>query len=172
MLVVPLTNDAGVPGIYEFNGSGLVGTLNEVFPSGPSIPTSNAPGSRTVQVDQQIRFTFEWSIVGTFANMLNPAFNFQAELFFERYGPGEINLTSSGIFPVNVQNAAGTPNGPFQRDFRVANGNAATINVPANAIPPGVYDVVAVIRMLNTTGTPILLAAFAEFGKINFVANL
>jgi hypothetical protein len=72
MLVVPLLNDAGLPGNYEFNGFGLVGTMNETFPSGPNIPSDNALNSRTIQVDQQINFVFEWSIVGIFANSLNP----------------------------------------------------------------------------------------------------
>lgn len=174
MLVVPLLNDAGLPGNYEFNGFGLVGTMNENFPSGPNIPTDNALNSRTIQVDQQINFVFEWSIVGIFANSLNPNHKFQTELYFEKYGPGELDLVAAGVNPVDVYDGAGTVVSviPGERSFTAANGNAATVTIPPNTIPVGVYDVVAVIRYLDTANNPIFVAAFAEFGKMNFSANL
>ncbi len=176
MLVVNLLNDAGNSGNYELRGAGKVGTLDEAFPSGPNIPVDNSLGSRTIQADQAIKFVFEWSVVGTFANSLNPAFKYEVELFFEKFGPGEFDLAAAGIPPVTVTDGSGTVvsnvPGSEERSWTAANANAPVINIPAGTIPVGVYEIVAVIRYLDTVGNPKFVAAFAGFGKVNFIANL
>ncbi len=77
------------------------------------------------------------------------------QLFFEKWGQSEFNLGASGTATVNFVPTSG-------HTYNVV------INLPANSIPEGVYDVVAILRLYDGRNQPIPVAGFAEMGKLEF----
>ena len=153
-----------LPGIFDFVGSSLVGNAFE-FPSGGST-SGNLAVTRLIQVDQQIDFQFSWQVAGIFANIINPNSVWEIELFFEQYGPNEI--ASNPAFRKTLRHGSGTP-GFNLMSFPGTPANSTTISLASNTLPVCVCDVVAVVRLLQSNGvTPCFLAAFAEYGKIQF----
>jgi len=151
-----------LPGIFDFTAGSLVGNVVEFAGGGPT--PGNLAQTRLIQVDQPIEFRFKWQVSGIFATLLNTNSIWEIELFFEQYGPGEISLGTTG--KTQVIHGTGT-SGANTMSFP---GSASTtISIPAGTLPVCVCDVVAVIRLLQPNGiTPCFLAAFAEYGKIQF----
>ena len=159
-----LVSELTLPGLFDFTGTAQVGNLRE-FASPGGFTAGNLIENKLIQTDQQVNFKFEWTVKGIFAHAINPAFRWQIELFFERYGPQEFNLPG-GVQTLNYGSGNFTP--PDEVSYP---GTASTtVTIPGGTIPEGVYDVVAVLRLLHEApdNTPCFLAAFAEFGKINF----
>lgn len=169
-LQVNLINEQTLAGFFDFRGVGQVGNLDELASLGGFTAGSNVIGSRLIQTDQQVDFRFQFSVEGMFAHAFNPNFRWRIELYLERYGPLEYNFPA-GLGFVELTYGSGDYVGANEVHFPGAGApNSTTISIPGGNIPEGVYDVVAVIRLLHEAGnnTPCFLAAFAEFNKINF----
>lgn len=164
---VPIYSEASFPtGIFDISGNGQVANLTE-FPGGGGlpIPTGNLAVNNLIMTDQPIQFRFDWGVFGVFAHVVNPAFEWRIQIYLEQYGVGEFNLGSAGYLAVPW--STGTASS-MQVNFPGTVGST-TINIPANTIPPALYDVVAVIQLYDMpSGLPCFAAAFAEFNKINF----
>ncbi len=165
-LVVGIRSEVTQPGLFDFVGISMIGRMDE-FPSGGGLTLGNVGTSRLVQTDQQVDFRFQWNVSGIFTHTINPAFLWQIEIFLEQYGPDEFSLGATGR--KSLAFGTGTPALGNTISFPGVAGST-TISIPPNAIPEGVYDVVAVIRLTHPapTFTPCFLAAFAEYGKIQF----
>lgn len=172
MAVVPIKSEnVFAPGIFDIVGNSSIGYLQQGSMTespalgGTNPPTGNLAVNNLVMIDQTIQFKFEWGVFGTFAHALNPAFEWRIQLYFEQYGVGEYNIGPIGskVVPMGSGNAVGL----LQVDFP---GTASTtITIPGGTVPPGLYDVVAVIQLYDMpSGLPCFAAAFAEFNKINF----
>lgn len=163
------TSELTLPGFFDFVGGSQVGNMTE-FNSPGGLTVGNLSQSRLIQTDQVIEFRFAWDVTGIFAHALNQNFLWEIELFLEQYGPGEF------VFPPNVGKTtlaygSGTPALGNVVSFPGTGApTSTTISIPAGTIPAGVYDVVAVIRLTHPApaSTPCFLAAFAEYGKIQF----
>ena len=154
------------PGVFDFVGTSMVGNLNEL-PGAPLTPGNNAVGSRLVQTDQPVQFSFRWNVNGIMTHAFNPAVLWQVEILFERYGPGEFNIGPVGSIVLPF--GSGTLSGTTTTFPGILAPGSTTINIPPSTVPAGVYDIVAVIRLVHPgTLLPCFLAAFAEFGKIQF----
>ena len=111
--------------------------------------------------DQPLQLNFNWGVSGAFPHAINPAFEWRIQVYFEQWGNAEF---AGGPIGTSILNGAGVPGVPLgQINY------SATVNIPANTIPPGLYDVVAIIQLYDMpSGLPCFAAAFAEFNKINF----
>lgn len=140
------------PRIFEFNGGAVI-TANEL-PSTADWP-ANLAIERLIQRDQPVRLSFRWSVSGLLTRFLDPNSKWHLQVYFEQMGGGEINLGAYSQADVN---------------FVPVSGHIYThsLTVPANAIPEGVYEVVAVIRFKDARNRPGPIAAFAELGKVTF----
>mgnify|MGYP001019267272 CR=1 FL=1 len=171
MVNVALQSEVTLAPFFDFSGFGQVANLNE-GPSPVFTPGNNALNSRLIQTDQDISIRFQWSVRGVFAHVFNPNAIWRLELLLEQMGPSEFTLprgvttltygsgtmVGGGVGAVVNFPGAGAP-------------NSTTITIPGGTIPEGIYDVVAVLRLLHPDGTPCFLAAFAEFGKLDFYAE-
>ncbi len=167
MTTAPIISEATLAGFFDFSGIANAGNLVE-FPD-PNAPLGDLVNSRLIKCDQAVNIRFDWTVSGMFAHTMNPNSLWKIQLFLEQYGPGEFSFTpgagektltyGSGVVSGGGINAAMTYPG-------VA--GSTTVSIPANTIPEGIYDVVAAIRYLHPDGTPCFLAAFVEFGKIDF----
>ncbi|MBC7777139.1 MAG: hypothetical protein H7246_17030 [Phycisphaerae bacterium] len=161
---VPIKSESVFPaGIYDISGNGQISTITEAPGlGGHPVPSGNLTVNNLVMTDQPIQFKFEWGVFGAFAHAINPAFEWRIQIYLEQYGIGEFSLGAAGFKAVS--NGSGTVGAPLgQVDF------STTIYIPGNTVPPGLYDVVAVIQLYDMpSGLPCFAAAFAEFNKINF----
>jgi hypothetical protein len=163
-----LISELTLDGIFDLKGVGKAGNLIE-FGSGGGFTLGNVLEKRLIQTDQRVDFVFEWTVKGMFAHAFNPNFRWRIEVFMERYGPLDFDLGANGIATLNY--GSGDLVAPDEVSYPGAGApTSTTVSIPPNTIPEGVYDVVAVLRLLHPAGddTPCFLAAFAEFGKINF----
>ena len=159
------------PGFFEFNAAGFVGNMSE-FASvpNPGLTPGELSVSRLIQTDQPVQFLFNWEVAGVFGHAFNPAFIWEVEVILEKYGPTEFDLVLAGVSPTQVTFGSGIFSPiPFPGTTTYA---GVSVNIPANTITAGVYEAVAVIRLLHPDGvTPCFLAAFGEFGKIQFYGD-
>jgi len=159
-----------LPGIFDIDGTSIVGNMFE-FPSGGGLTVGNTASSRMIQTDQPVLFQFSWNVSGIMTHTFNPAFLWEIELLLEQYGPGEFNLGPVGKKTLTFGSGAFTPlpAGSGTTSFPGVAGST-DINIPAGTIPAGIYEAVAVIRLTHPapTFTPCFLAAFVEYGKIQF----
>jgi hypothetical protein len=175
MITVPLASEVILTGTFQIKGKGDVGNLDEFvappFPVGPGFPPAPFPHgnvlvNRLIHVDQDWSVKLNWTVGGIMAHAVNPKFKWEVEVLLEQWGKTEFELPEA-TRKTTVDYGTGTPAG---------SGTALTltytgvgVRIPAKAIGPGVYDVVAVLRLLEADGkTPCFLAAFAEFGKVDF----
>jgi hypothetical protein len=134
------------PQSFRFKGQALV-TQHEMPTTGPWPADLN--NKRLIQVEQGIHFHFRWSVEGVLVPLLSRNLNWKIQLFFEKWGQSES--------PVNPVTSV-----PFQAiDGFEYN---ALINIPANTLSEGVYDVVAVLRLYNGNA-PLPVAGYEEMGK-------
>lgn len=164
---VPLISELTLPGAFDFSGIAQIGRMTEQ-PS-PQVPIGNLIENRLVQTDQQVDFYFEWRVKGIFAHIMDPNSKWKLELFFEKYGPGEFAF-GPGVGEKTLLYSSGiTAGAGLNAEMQYPGlAGSTTITIPGGTIPEGVYDVVAVLRYLESNNSPCFLAAFAEFGKINF----
>ncbi len=151
-----------MPGLFDFTGVGQVANLNELP---DTFPLGNLTNNKLIKCDQPVEVKFDWTVSGIFAHAMDPNSGWKIELFLEKYGPGEFAFPA-GVGDKTVKYNTGTVSGgglTAQVSF-----TGVTIAIPANTVGEGIYDVVAAIRYLHPDGTPCFLAAFAEFGKIDF----
>ena len=171
-LTANLISEFSQPGVLDISGAAKFGYASEQnsLNLGMPMPPADLVQSKLIQVDQQVDIYFQWQVKGTVAHALNPAFRWEIELFFERYGGLEFSLPNPKITLVYGNGNLVVPDEVNFPGTGPGGLSATTISIPPNTVPAGVYDVVAVIRMLHQAGdnTPCFLAAFAEFGKINF----
>ncbi|MFN0216800.1 MAG: hypothetical protein ACKVT2_21295 [Saprospiraceae bacterium] len=169
-LVSEVTNP-GAPQIFEINGAGLLQRLSESS-SPASTPGNTGLNNRNVQTDQDIRISLNWRTQGLFAHAINPQFKWKIEVLLERRGPGEFALPGgvitldygTGTFSAGPINPGSTVTFPG-----AANPNNTTVLIPGGTIPDGLYDVVVVLRLMHADGvSPCFLAAFADFGLVDF----
>ena len=175
-MAVPINSEPTLAPYFDINGNANIGNLKQgtltesLGAGGFSPPDGNTLVNNLIMTDQPIQFKFEWGVGGIFAHMVNPAFEWKIEVFLEQYGPGEFTLGPTGR--LTVPWSTGTFSSTTQVNFPgTGSPNSTTIYVPANSIPEGLYDVVAVIRLHDAPGMgglPCFVAAFAEFGKIHF----
>ncbi len=164
MIIAPISSEQVFPpNIYDISGNGQVSYLTESAGAGGfPVPSGNLTVSNLIMTDQPLQFNFNWGVLGAFAHAMNPNFEWRIQLYFEQWGSGEFAIGPLGA--TTLLNGAGVPGVPLgQVNF------TATINIPANTIPVGLYDVVAIIQLYDMpSGLPCFAAAFAEFNKINF----
>jgi hypothetical protein len=181
-MTVALESEVILTGTFQLQGTGDLANLNEFvgtpspFAPGPPFPPSPFPHgnvlvNRLIHTDQPWEVKLNWVVGGIMAHTVNPNFYWEIEVLLEKWGINEYELPigvrkrtltyGSGIFsgtgPSQIIGYPGTPV------------NSTTISIPGGTVPPGVYGVVAVLRLLEADGvTPCFLAAFAEFGKVDF----
>lgn len=163
---VNLTSEITLPGLFDFVGGAQVGTLAEA-PSFGGLTGGNVGQSQLIQTDQTINFKFDWKVSGIFTHAFNPAFLWEIEILMERLGPGEFSLGPVGRKTLTF--GTGSTVGTVTTFPGTSAPGSTTVIIPGNTIPAGVYDVVAIVRLAHPgTLQPCFLAAFAEFGKIQF----
>ena len=179
MISVPLESEVILTGTFQLQGTGDVGNLDEFlappFPTGGTIPASPFPHgnlmvNRLIHTDQPWEVRLNWVVGGIMAHTVNPAFYWEVEVLLEQWGVSEFQLPAA-TRKKTLYYGSGTPSGagPGQIISYPGTPGSTTVTVPGGTIPPGVYEVVAVLRLLEADGvTPCFLAAFAEFGKIDF----
>ena len=92
-------------------------------------------------------------------------------MLLEKRGPGEFDLGPIGVTTLNYGTGDYAGAGAASTVSYPGAGapNSTTITIPGGTIPDGIYDIVVVLRMLHEDGvTPCFLAAFADFGLVDF----
>ena len=165
-MTVPIVSEVTLAGLFDFTGRGQVANLTELP---DTFPTGNLANNKLIKCDQPVALKFDWTVRGIFAHVMDPNSGWKIELFLEKYGPNEFTFPA-GVGEKALKYNSGAVSGSglnAQMSFPGAVGST-TILIPADTISEGIYDVVAAIRYLHSDGTPCFLAAFAEFGKIQF----
>ncbi len=140
------------PASFQFNGSSVV-TMQELPTTGPW--PDDVTQTNLIQCEQPVSFGFSWSVQGPLVALLsNPAIRWKLQLYFEKWGNTEFNIGGTGVNFVPYQPISGYV---YNR----------TIQIPANTVPEGVYDIVGVLRLYNGNN-PLPAAGFVEFGKVEF----
>jgi len=120
--------------------------------------TAGFPGRQSntalIQTDQEVNIDFNWKTDGLLLPFL--CGQWKCEMFLEQMGEKEFGLPrglSSVTTPVIKTNPA---------TYNVS------LNIPANTIPDGIYRIVVRLLFEAKDGTPAPIAAFAEFGLVQF----
>ena len=178
MITVPLNSEVILTGTFQLQGTGALGNLSEFlappFPTGGTIPASPFPHGNTlvnklIHTDQPWEVKLNWVVGGILAHAIDPMFKWQIEILLEKWGSTE-DATPAANRITSLYYGSGISSGSGPAQIKTYPGTSSTtVTVPGGIIPAGVYDVVAVLRLLEADGvTPCFLAAFAEFGKIDF----
>lgn len=172
-LQVNLVSEISNPGFataFEIDGSGLIQSFSETespfSTSGDAVTIPN----RNVQTDQDIKVKLAWRTKGLFAHAIETDFKWKIEVLLERRGPGEFDLGATGVKTLTYGSGtyAGLGAGSTVT-YPGADANSTTVVIPGGTIPDGLYDIVVVLRMFHEDGTtPCFLAAFADFGLVDF----
>jgi hypothetical protein len=175
MIPAKLQSEVILAGVFQLEGKCDMGNLDEFFappfPVGPNIdpspfPHGNVLVNRLIHVDQDWEVKLKFTVGGIMAHAVNPAFKWELEILLEQWGISEYDLPSTAN-KATVLYGSGTPSG--SATALTLTYNNLSVRIPGGTLGPGVYDVVAVLRLLEADGkTPCFLAAFAEFGKIDF----
>ncbi|MCA0235493.1 MAG: hypothetical protein LCH81_03845 [Bacteroidetes bacterium] len=135
------------PSSFRFTGRALA-SIEELPASGPW--PSDLSQTRLIQVEQPINFNFEWQVSGPLVPLLDRNFRWKIQVYFEKWGASETAVAPSITVPYQAVSGF---------TYR------STINLPANTLREGVYDVVAVLRLYDGSGRPLPVAGFEEMGK-------
>jgi hypothetical protein len=138
------------PSSFVFNGQAAVTAHENALPAGNPWP-ADFTNDRLIQVEQGLHFHFKWSVSGPLVPILRNDLKWKVQVFLEKWGESETPVSPAAT--VNFNSAAG-----FQYN--------TLVNIPANTLNEGVYDVVAVIRLYTAAGNPLPVAGFVEMGKI------
>ncbi len=109
-----------------------------------------APPVNIVQRDQNVYVHFIWSQKGWLGKMLSSSCRWEARVYLEQIGLGEVGNPA----PVNIS---------FKRAADAS--YSAVVTLPAYSLAEGVYKVIATL-MLNGPLGPTPIAAFEEIGVI------
>jgi hypothetical protein len=152
MTTMHVEETLATPTSFRFNGSSVV-TFDELPTSGPW--PANLIDEKLIQCEQAVRFGFQWSVSGVLVPLLSNANKWKVQLHFEKWGETEFNIGTNGTATVNFVPVSG-------HTYNVV------ITLPANSIPEGVYEIVAILRLYDQRNMPIPVAGFAELGKVEF----
>jgi hypothetical protein len=178
MLTAPLQSEVILAGTFQIQGTCDIGTLTEFlappFPVAPGFPPSpfphgNVATSRLIHTDQPWEVRLNWKVGGILAHAIDPNFKWQIEVYLEQMGGREFSFPV-GVGTTNLTYGSGTPVGAATALAIVYPGTeSTTVSIPAGIVPSSIYEVVVALRLLEADGrTPCFLAAFAEFGKVDF----
>lgn len=181
MIEVKLKSEAVLVGTFQLMGHCKMANLDEFvgtpdpFDAGPGIPDApfehgNLMRNRLIHTDQPWAVSLGWKVGGIMAHTVNPNFKWEIELLLEQWGDEEYMLPDANRKKqVLYGSGAVSGSGTSQVISYPGTRGDTTITIPGGVIPAGIYDIVAVLRLLEADGvTPCFLAAFAEFGKIDF----
>ncbi len=135
------------PSSFQFTGRALA-TMHELPTTGPW--PADLAQTRLIQVEQGIHFHFEWQVSGPLVPLLDRGFKWRIQVYFEKWGVSESAVAPTVSIPYIPVSG---------HTYR------ALINLPANTLSEGVYDVVAVLRLYDGSGKPLPVAGFEEMGK-------
>jgi len=145
----------GFPGLLGFNITGASALTHEVNP--PALPVApNIPVLIQCEQDSHVHFT--WTQSGGLIPFLNASMlEWRLDVLFEKWG----NAEWSPAIPAAQRVVAFSNNNPHTYN--------QLITIPANSVPEGIYDIVAVLRLYNKfTGAPLPLAGFVELNKVQY----
>lgn len=119
---------------------------------GAAGPFHPAPSNYIVQTDQPIHVHTEWFVKGALASIL--CGEWRVAVYFEKYGkdeadPGEYKTTIKHVQALTQK-------------------YNTTIEVPANELTPGLYNVAIAITFVSEKGVPLPVAGFAELGMVQY----
>jgi len=135
------------PSSFRFTGRALA-TVKELPATGPW--PSDLTQERLIQVEQPLNFHFEWQVSGALVPLLDRGFRWRIQVYFEKWG-----ISESAVAPSAVVSYIPVSGHTYH----------AVINLPANSLHEGVYDMVAVLRLHDAAGRPLPVAGFEELGK-------
>lgn len=122
----------------------------------------NVPIERVIQTDQMFTVGVQWSVAGLLTGLIDPNAKWHVQVYFEQLGGGEINLGGASHQDVTFGTFTPIPGVTGGRQYN------ARLSFPPNSIPEGLYEVVCVLRLLNSSHGPGPVAGFAELGKVEF----
>ncbi|MCW5922495.1 MAG: hypothetical protein KIS77_09130 [Saprospiraceae bacterium] len=152
MIPMQVEETLATPQSFRFTGQSVV-TIQELPTTGPW--PANLIDNKLIQCEQPVRFGFQWTVSGVLVPLLSNSNRWKVQLHFEKWGPLEFDLGANGTTYVNFVPVSG-------HTYNVV------ITLPANSIPEGVFEVVAILRLYDQRNQPIPVAGFAELGKIEF----
>lgn len=115
--------------------------------------TTGGPPTKIIRIDQPWSVKFDWKTAGALTHIMSGAWLLR--LYLEQMGGKEIDLPG----PVSTKEVKCVSEPcPY----------SASIEVPANNVPEGVYLLVASLTMIGPTKKPGPIAGFAEFGVVQF----
>lgn len=147
MIKMIVEETLATPSSFRFTGRALA-TIQELPAAGPW--PSDLTQNRLIQTEQPINFNFEWQVSGPLVPLLDRGFKWKIQVYFEKWG---------------VSESAVAPNATVSYVPVSGHTYHAVINLPANSLREGIYDVVAVLRLYDSAGRPLPVAGFEEMGK-------
>ncbi len=161
-----LQSELNLPGALAIIGTSNVTILES---PGGGVP-ENLGDHKLIQTDQAVRFDFNWTVQGWMVSLLNPNLRWELRLYYELLGGGEFNVIATQAPAVLNFGQGGTTN-PYPPGTTSANFNAS-MQVNGNSVPDGIFDIVAVLRLVAPQPFPPApvgpIAAFAEFGMVQY----
>ncbi|MFQ5604162.1 MAG: hypothetical protein ACE5HS_12925 [bacterium] len=117
--------------------------------------------SKAIQLDQPWTVDFKWTDEGDFCPLISG--NYTPRIYLEQMGKGEFDdslLPAPSKVKFEIGGSAFTGK---NHDY------SHTVSIPANTVTdPGVYRLVATLTFAGPTGKPAPIAAFADFGLVQF----
>lgn len=138
----------------SFNFYGVSCVTTEELPSTDCCWPDTIPSNHLIQVEQGMKFGIQWTASGCLVPLLKCS-KWKIQLLIEKWGQEE--------FLDRGQNVINVPYVPVSGHVYTS-----SIEIPAGTMQEGVYDIVAVIRLLDNAGKPLPVAGFAELGKFEF----
>lgn len=152
---MPLQFESNFSSAFQVTNSGPIVITEKPDTSGwvPSQgPHSPTPTNRIIQSDQPFQVDFDYTVQGFLASLLPPTCKWTATLYLEQYGGGE---ASPGSYSVSVPHVSA-----------VSNTYNISVQVPDNALQPGLYEMALSVTFEATGGIPLPPAGFANLGKL------
>ena len=152
MAIMKVEENLATSQSFKFKGTSIV-TMKEL-PSADECWPDTVPNNQLIQCEQGATIGFQWSVSGCLVPLLKCS-KWKIQLLIEKWGQEE--------FLDRGQNVINVPYVPVSGHVYTAG-----IEIPAGTMQEGVYDIVAVIRLLDNAGKPLPVAGFAELGKFEF----
>ncbi len=109
-----------------------------------------------IQTDQSFKLVFHWETKGKLNHII--CGKWKLELLLEQMGKKEFYLDPSlAVETVHFVSKPTSYDG--------------VIEIPPHTVEPGVYRIVATLRMVGQSGVPAPLAAFADLGLVDFYSD-
>lgn len=148
---------SNIPSVFDV--SGTMGFSHELS-AAPAIPGGVLPVDRLVQVNQPVHIHIQWKVSGWLTTLFSTADTWRIQVYMEQFGALDFELPEIN----SVKNVPHQPVDPFSY-FEV-------LTIPANAMKPGIYNMVVSLRLYDQFNNPRPFAAFAELGNIEFYKPL